>query len=148
MKYPSPYGQTVAINQPAVDVECWNFTDNSVHTLPTGSLLTIEHVHNQTSTTCMLSNGHGEAVGIELTREDGTKQTGYRFIIENKQLARITGLHIQCKAFDLVGAIMTYEQGDMDQKSTLDLFRRLKKDGLLGKLQGHYGREAQRLGVA
>jgi hypothetical protein len=50
-------------------------------------------------------------------------------------------------SFDLVGAMMSYEAGKMTKEETISFFKRLKRDGLLSKLQGHYGRTAARLGI-
>ena len=47
--------------------------------------------------------------------------------------------------FDEVGAIMAYEQGDLDDQGTLDLFSHLIKNGHAWSLQGSYGRTAQAL---
>ncbi len=49
------------------------------------------------------------------------------------------------KQFDEIGAIMAYEQGDLDDNGTLELFQHLVDNGHAWQLQGHYGRTAAQL---
>jgi hypothetical protein len=44
---------------------------------------------------------------------------------------------------DQVDKIIAYEQGDLGEQSTIDLFQELLSSGLCWKLQGHYGRTAK-----
>ena len=47
--------------------------------------------------------------------------------------------------FDVVGAIMRYEGGEMSEEETIEFFQRLVDSGLAWSLQGHYGRAATTL---
>lgn len=49
------------------------------------------------------------------------------------------------KKYDHIGAIISYEQGELPQYDTLVLFAYLIKTGLAWQLQGHYGRAAANL---
>jgi hypothetical protein len=49
------------------------------------------------------------------------------------------------KPFDQFGAIIAYEQGDLSDEATIELFQSLIDSGLAWSLQGHYGRTAQAL---
>lgn len=49
------------------------------------------------------------------------------------------------KPFDVVGAIMEYEQGDMSEERTIEFFQYLVDSGMAWSLQGHYGRTATAL---
>lgn len=47
--------------------------------------------------------------------------------------------------FDIVNAIIDYEQGDMEENEVIEFFQKLIDNGLVDKLQGHYGRTAKYL---
>ena len=57
----------------------------------------------------------------------------------------MTAEQIEVEGYDEVGAIMAYEQGDLDEEGTIELFQRLVDSGLVFRLQGHYGRTAMAL---
>jgi hypothetical protein len=48
-------------------------------------------------------------------------------------------------AYDQIGAIIAWEQGELDEEATVELFRHLIDTGLAWQLQGCYGRQAQAL---
>jgi hypothetical protein len=147
MKKDGIYGKTVVLKEPVFEVECWNFADEARHVLAAGSRLRVEHVNDETSTVVTLVDEKGEAPGVELVLKDGCRRTGYRFVVDNVKLAGATGLAVPARTRDVVAEMMAWENGELDEKKTLGLFRHLKKDGILPGLQGCYGREARRLGL-
>lgn len=46
---------------------------------------------------------------------------------------------------NMLDQIIAYENGELDFDATLELFEDLVNSGLAWQLQGHYGREAQRM---
>jgi hypothetical protein len=46
------------------------------------------------------------------------------------------------KPYDVTGAIIDFEMGELDDQGILDLFSHLIKTGLAWQLQGSYGRAA------
>lgn len=44
-----------------------------------------------------------------------------------------------------IDKIIAYEQGSLDREETVQLFQELVDSGMAWRLQGHYGRTAQRL---
>ena len=49
------------------------------------------------------------------------------------------------KGYDQIGGILAYESGELDKEGILELFQHLVNTGLVWKLQGSYGRQAQAL---
>lgn len=52
---------------------------------------------------------------------------------------------MQTQHYDVVGAIMAYEQGDLDNDEMVELFQHLVDDGTIYHLQGSYQRTASAL---
>lgn len=46
---------------------------------------------------------------------------------------------------DMVSNIITYEEGELNEEDTIELFQTLIDNGMAWTLQGHYGRTAARL---
>ena len=46
---------------------------------------------------------------------------------------------------DQIDKIIAYENGELDDEKTIELFQELVDSGLAWKLQGHYGRTAMAL---
>lgn len=46
---------------------------------------------------------------------------------------------------DQIEQIIAYEQGDLDEVETIELFQSLIDSGIVWQLQGHYGRTAAQL---
>ena len=46
------------------------------------------------------------------------------------------------RTFDQVGAIIDFENGELDRDGTIELFQNLVNSGLAWQLQGSYGRAA------
>lgn len=49
------------------------------------------------------------------------------------------------KPLDLVGDIIAYESGELDEEEIIKLFQNLIDTGMCWQLQGNYGRTAQAL---
>ena len=64
-------------------MECWNFTDDSKHTIPAGTEITLEYSQDADNTIVSTE-------GIETA--DG--RTAYRFIVPNEKLTKVTGAKI------------------------------------------------------
>jgi hypothetical protein len=47
--------------------------------------------------------------------------------------------------YDVTDAIIAYEQGDLDEEESIELFQHLVDSGLAWSLQGSYGRMAAHL---
>lgn len=46
---------------------------------------------------------------------------------------------------DTIDKMMEYEMGNLEENEILEMFQELVDDGVVWKLQGHYGRMANRL---
>ena len=51
----------------------------------------------------------------------------------------------QAKVYDRVGAIIAFEEGELDGDKVIELFQHLVDTGLAWQLQGNYGRTAMAL---
>lgn len=49
------------------------------------------------------------------------------------------------RSYDVTGNIIAYEQGELDESATIELFQHLINNGMAWTLQGHYGRTATAL---
>lgn len=49
------------------------------------------------------------------------------------------------RPMDSLDRIMSYEDGNLNEEDTIELFQALVDSGLAWKLQGHYGRTATEL---
>jgi hypothetical protein len=60
-------------------------------------------------------------------------------------MSELKQAHDVADAYDVTGQIIAYEQGDLDEEESIELFQHLVDSGLAWSLQGSYGRMAQRL---
>lgn len=51
----------------------------------------------------------------------------------------------KAKDFDMVGAMMAWEDGQLGREAEIELFQHLVDSGMAWTLQGAYGRQAQRM---
>lgn len=137
------YGKTVVLKKELRDIECWNWIGPDRVILPAGTSIRTLHANDATQTTI----GVTEPRGLDFSLPDGSTRTGYRFIVPNDLLREATGLPFPQKTQDLVGDILRFEGGEMDEQETREFLGGLRKAGLLGQLQGSYGRAAAALGV-
>lgn len=82
------------------------------------------------------------------------KLTGYEVVDGQAWARHQTGQFCDCEectgsdltgAYDQVAAIMAYEQGDLNEDETIELFAALVETGVAWQLQGSYGRTAMSL---
>lgn len=158
-------GQKVTLLQTIPKARCANYT-NKWADLVKGSVVTIVQVCDATSLTVQVEPKDGIPVcnqdgspysGQQVLHEAATYRhgkdifvtggNGYRFQVTNKALAEATGLDLPESQFDLVGAMMQLEEGNLSEDEARELLTELRKQGLLGSLQGVYGRMAEQLGV-
>jgi len=57
---------------------------------------------------------------------------------------RLNAIPKRARPYDYTGAIIAYEQGELDEPEVIELFQYLVDSGLAWELQGSYGRAAMR----
>lgn len=65
----------------------------------------------------------------------------FSLVIPHRTASHRNGV-LTMESYDIVGAMMAYESGEMDAAEIVELFSHLVKNGLAWSLQGHYGRMA------
>lgn len=50
---------------------------------------------------------------------------------------------MMAKTYDVTGAIIAFEGGELNEKETIELFQHLVDTGMAWQLQGSYGRQAK-----
>ena len=88
---------------------------------------------NNCSPHCECKTGSAANRGKTLIGVGASIETPAEFNEPAKRAAR-------AKPYDSVGAIIAFEQGDLDNEGIIDLFAHLVKTGLAWSLQGSYGR--------
>lgn len=92
------------------------------------------------------SREEGEVVAL---LEDGNVRvrwldTGIHEVCAARRLVRVAAAPA-VKPYDVLGAIIDYEAGELTDAEAIELFQHLIDTGLAWQLQGSYGRQAQRL---
>lgn len=139
-------GQTFRLREPLADVRCWNFVDSTKYEIPAGYQFRIDSAEGTDSTVICLVDGDGRACGIEL-QYAGRPMKGYRFTALNTELNRCAGTNLAPKQRDMVGDILRFESGEMDEEEVREFLTYLRDSGVLHSLQGSYGRAAASLGI-
>lgn len=165
----SDYGKCVALKTDLLKVQCWNCTDGSTGDIPAGTEVEICHAHDATNTTICVKTGSSLVcvdafyqptppacamksglMGLPLNKHpDGrppAQEHGFRFIVPNTML-REAGVDVPVTTRDIVGEIIAFESGEMNEDQARSLLTALKEDGTLPHLQGSYQRAARQLGV-
>ncbi len=133
------YHVPVVLVKPLEKCECWNFTDGKYASFAVGEEIKPIRAFDATHTTFECKEC--DADGRPVCNADGSTyagSNGYRFIADNNALAEATGLPIPEKVFDLVGQIMAYESGELDEAQTQELMDYLRTTGIGKQLQGRY----------
>jgi hypothetical protein len=114
--------------------------------IPAGCQLLLEHTASSTATVVRISPSGTTTAGIPIT-VGGVPRIGYRFIVNNQALGAALGLDLPPVTRDLVGEMLDFEEGVMPETEQFSFLTELQQTGLLGNLQGSYGRAATRLGI-
>jgi hypothetical protein len=62
--------------------------------------------------------------------------------VDDNQADVLEHLNKASRPFNVTAAIIGYENGELDEDETIELFQHLVDTGLAWQLQGHYGRTA------
>jgi hypothetical protein len=128
-----PYGETVITQAELADVECWNLSDKRFD-IPAGTRLRVEYVGGPSITVCAMVDMR------DIPTPHPKNRLAYRFCVDNLQLGRALGKEFPATTPDLVGDLIAYESGEMDEARSNEFLKELKEAGLAGRLRGHYGR--------
>ena len=138
-----PYGEVFELQETIFDVECWNSTDKEGRAdLEKGLRIQLQCVNDSTRTTVLASTSQSNDdsrihQGGILLRNG---QKGYRFIIPNDVLSKAIQIPFPEKTPDLIGDIIDYEGGNMDEDRARKFLEGIHESKLDKKLQGNYGR--------
>lgn len=102
-KQESPYGKIRQTTSDIHLVDCWNFSNSQLYTIPTGTFLHVLHAYDATHTTCVAVKSATSDRPIALY------PNCYRWIVENRALAMATGLPIPSETPDIIGRVMQTE---------------------------------------
>jgi hypothetical protein len=136
-----PYGLEKVTIAALTGLESWNITGKERFDLPVGTRIHINHVSDASSTVVTTVN----TMSVAIPHPDNGN--AYRFIVPNLELGKALGMDLPEKTKDLVGDIIAFESGEMDEDEAREFLTDLKETGLAYRLQGSYGRAIAALGI-